>query len=220
MSKNPSVRESIASKETLDSGEHHTLGSGQRLQNFSSDEIQTTTSEAGPLHSRPTSQLKHNILPLIIFSLYATFAAYAWITICILTFRPLGLKSYGVDSVLPANKDAYFQNSTELSKIYRSSENFYRASRVINAVIIAVTIPVTSAICAGAAATYTQHRMNDFTIRQVMALANRGWTGPDIVLKLLHRNQRQKYSSSLLYIAILLHILGMNISDLEISPAY
>src|ERR1700712_1278622 len=98
MSKSPSIRESTASKETLDSGENHTLGSGQPLQNFDNDENQTTTSEAEPLDSRPTLQLKHNILLLIFFFLYATFAAYAWRTICILTFRPLGLKSYGVDS--------------------------------------------------------------------------------------------------------------------------
>lgn len=87
---------------------------------------------------------------------------FSWTIIVVLSIHLIGVHSYGVDKF------------------------YYRAAKVINTGVGALTIPLASAVCARAAVTYGQQRRHGFTVRQAAALADQGWTSPDVLLHLLH----------------------------------
>jgi hypothetical protein len=134
-------------------------------------------------------------------SIYACLALTAWILICLLAFRPLTTKHYGFHAQNPHNYaiQAKFEMSAEL----------YRAARTIQAIVTVLTIPLTSAVCSAAAVIFVQAKRKErhLTMRQMMALADKGWTDPATIVSLL-TGRGKRLSSSLLIFALLLNLFG------------
>lgn len=95
--------------------------------------------------------------------------------------------------------------------LYVKSEHIFRAAKIIQAVVSVLTIPLTSAVCSKAAVIFVQQRRQrlGFSMRQLMALADKGWTDPEVISRLIFAGWK-KYGSSFLLLAILLNLLGMS----------
>ena len=90
--------------------------------------------------------------------------------------------------------------------------------RVIQAGVSVLTIPITSAACSCAAVAFTQYsrRSAGMTMRQTIALADKGWTDPTTYLRLLFTRQGLKrYGSLFLFLAIALNVLGGILQPLQ-----
>jgi len=133
--------------------------------------------------------------------IYASLALTAWILICLLTFKPLTAKHYGFDT---RERDV-----SRLQARFTKSEEIYRAARTVQAVVGVLTIPLTSAVCSAAAVVFAQAKKQQrkLTLRQTMTLADKGWTDPTTIAKLLS-GRGKKLSSSLLICALSLNLLG------------
>lgn len=138
-------------------------------------------------------------------AIYSDLALTAWILTCLLTHDPLTIGSYEVN----VNESSYRYSAKYSHARYVKSEEIYRAARTLQAIVAVLTIPLTSAVCSAAAVTFTQAgpKQPRTTMRQLMVLADKGWTDPATILKLLF-GDRQRYASRLLIIAVLLNILG------------
>lgn len=101
-------------------------------------------------------------------------------------------------------------HDVNLQSLYARNEGWLRAARVIQAILGVITIPLTTVVCARAAVVFTQrlHKRSDLSLRQTIALADRGWTSLEVYGHLV-RGKIPKYGSSFLYIAIILNILGV-----------
>ena len=116
----------------------------------------------------------------------------------------------------------FFQNNTEcalqrpgwvLSKgDYEYNDEWRRVINVITAILGTVSLPVTSSICARGAVVYLQ-KSKDYmppkgTMRQMMALADKGWMDFEILKHSLLRRPHSVRSSFLFYCAALCGISG------------
>jgi hypothetical protein len=133
-------------------------------------------------------------------------ALYSWVILCILSRRPVTTASYAVEA------QTYNRfGDTPLQALYAQNERYYRSARIIMSIVMVMTVPMISAVCARAAVVYVQNQRDAFGLhmRQVMALADRSWTDPALYLKLVSAPRGMKrYGSRLLFLAIILHILG------------
>ncbi|KAM0722938.1 hypothetical protein Q7P37_001136 [Cladosporium fusiforme] len=155
------------------------------------------------------------ILVLALF--YTALTLFAWVILCILTYRPLvgGLKHYGVTFDGAGDYGQYINMNNSHAEIFNQSGRYFRAAEVIRSVVTILTIPLTSAVCSKAAVVYSQQRRGRaLSLRQTMALADRGWTDPHVFLKLLSGGWKQ-HASKLLFLAIFLNIFGAVIAPLQ-----
>lgn len=141
---------------------------------------------------------------------YSTLALTAWILTCLLTHNPLTASQYQFN----VNDHSYGSTAKVYHAKYAKSEEVYRAARTLQAIVAVLTIPLTSAVCSAAAVVFSQagskeHRL---TMRQMMALADKGWSDPATILKLVFGNRR-RYVSRLLIFAVLINFLGRFASD-------
>ncbi|KAL2008765.1 hypothetical protein VTN00DRAFT_6959 [Thermoascus crustaceus] len=100
-----------------------------------------------------------------------------------------------------------------IHSLYVKNETWYRTARVIQSIVVVLTIPLTSAVCSSAAVIYVQRcrhaSPSNFTIRQLMNLADKGWTDPTTYTRLLFKKGGWKcYGSGFLVLAVLLNVLG------------
>lgn len=152
---------------------------------------------------------RSSYIVLMVF-IYASLALAAWTLICITTYKPLTANDYGSFSRHPvAHPTMDIYGAKSLKAKYAKSEDIYRAARFVQAMISVTTIPLTSAVCSAAAVVYAQSRRRgrQLTMRQMMTLADKGWTDPTTIAKLLAGRGKQ-LSSSLLAYALLLNVLG------------
>ena len=161
-------------------------------------------------HARHYSTTLHRssyILVLVI--LYTALALTSWVLLCLLTFIPLTTKHYAVD----IHSNYNHVTSLIMRNLYIRSEHIFRAARIIQAIASVLTIPLTSAVCSKAAVVFVQQRRQrlGFSLRQLMVLADKGWTDPEVIWRLICAGWK-RYGSSFLYLAILLHILGKDAS--------
>jgi hypothetical protein len=155
--------------------------------------------------------LERSVYIVFLVLLYGAAALYAWATICILTHRPIGQNTYTpeweiYDFLIDQRKYTVPEN---LDLFFGRSERYLRAARVVQAVVSILTIPLTTAVCSQAAVVYVQKKrgINRPTLRQSMALGDKGWADLEILRKLFFGGWK-KYRSSLLLFALFLHILG------------
>ncbi|KAJ5610595.1 hypothetical protein N7510_007314 [Penicillium lagena] len=179
---------------------------------------QRTESNHEPKQTKPSVPLQRTVYPVFLVLLYSGAALYAWVVICILTHRPIGGVGYGLDQLNStlANPHLEFTVPEYLNKFFNKSERYLRAARVVQSLVSVVTIPLTSAVCSQAAVVYVQRKRwrNGPTLRQSMALADKGWTNIDVIIKLLLGGWK-KYSSALLFLGLFLHLLGFAISPVQ-----
>lgn len=173
----------------------------------------------------PSVPLKRTIYPVFLVLVYSTAAIYSWTIICILTYRPIGGVGYGLDQLnhtvgrRPWEWQDYLAGRGNalpdyLNKLYHKSEEYFRAARVVQSLVSVVTIPLTSAVCSQAAVVYIQRKRtsNGPTLRQSMALADKGWTDIALIGKLIS-GKWKKYSTVLLLLGLFVHLLGELILD-------
>lgn len=94
-----------------------------------------------------------------------------------------------------------------LSDAWTANERWYKAANVVWSIVSILTVPVISAVCAGAAVVFTQRTKANLTLRQLTILADHGWASPAVYGKLL-TSQRRRIMTSLLALAIGVTILG------------
>jgi hypothetical protein len=156
--------------------------------------------------------LQRSIYIVFLTFLYGAAALYAWVIICILTDHPIGGTSYGLgelDHLLDHPQLGSGTVPEYLNELFAKSERYLRAARIVQSLVTVLTIPLTSAVCSQAAVVYLQRKRgtNRPTLRQSMALADKGWTDIKILSNLMLGGWK-KYWSSLLILAALLHLLG------------
>ncbi|KAJ7366124.1 hypothetical protein DFH08DRAFT_678543 [Mycena albidolilacea] len=184
-------------------------------------ESKSLTSTLAPEGERPATSsqqwapLQYSA-SIVFFALcYATMAVIAWATTCYLSFKPIGAKHYGV-VVLYKKNDGYGSIGPKAyHQLYAQSEEWFRAARVLAAIVATLTIPVVTSVCARAAVAF--HQRQRLTLRQTMTLANKAWIEPATWLRLVGAGitGRGNFASSFLIAAIFLNLLGGIIAPLQ-----
>jgi hypothetical protein len=195
---------------TLDSDGHSVGTSATRVTTGVTAEEETLLPSQGESkpdkNARPYSSTLHRSKYTIVIALfYAALALYAWVLTCILTYKPIGARHYGVDVDNGQNDGWGWTGATYIHNLYVNSERYYRAARTIQSIVAVLTIPVASAICSRAAVIYSQ-RNSQVTMRQTMLLADKAWNDPVLIAQLPWRWRR--YGSSFLLSAMLLNAFG------------
>lgn len=151
--------------------------------------------------------LKRTPFPLILALLYATITLFSWAVHCTLTHRPIGARNYNVDFHTSAGLNDYLKGERSFDK----NERILRAARFCQGLASVLTIPLTSMVCSCAAVAFLQQRhkqdWRNTTLRQSMALADKGWNDPVLITKLMTGGWR-RYGSIFLISAIILNIIG------------
>ena len=152
--------------------------------------------------------LKRHTLALWLVSMFALVTIFAWTITCVLCFKPIQPGTY------------YDRFGKYTREQYSNNDRWRRLSRVLISLLTNVSIPVTSAICARAVAVYCQRssklRSPNLTMRQTLALADKGWTDTTTLTNLLNPNASRKTGSPLLLLSALLCGLCKN----EVNPVF
>lgn len=131
---------------------------------------------------------------------YSVVAILSWTVTCVLCYRPIGAPSY------------YDQSGTTYRAQWEISDIHRRVVSVLSSIIGSVGIPVTSAICAKAAAVHCQRtsdvRKPSLTLRQTLALADKGWSDLAVLLNVLRPGTSRRTRSPLLILSAFLVGLG------------
>lgn len=178
--------------------------------------VYTATKQASKSTSSTT--LHRSAYVLILVLLYSGLALFAWVVTCILTHRPITAKHYGAWIFNKENDGYGWTGAGYINSLYVKNENWYRTARVLQSIVSVLTIPLTSAVCSSAAVIFVQHNRKTFglSMRQVMVLADKGWTDPATYARLFLTSKGWKrYGSSFLFLTILLIILGGVISPIQ-----
>lgn len=164
------------------------------------------SSKRGQVSSDTLRRAPHIV---ILALLYATMALFSWAVLCTLSRRPVGAQSYHPNLFSEAGFNNYIENG---KKSFGENERMLRAARFGQQLASVLTIPLTSMVCSCAAVAFLQKRSKRFwpslTLRQSMALADKGWTDPVIITKLI-AGEWKRYGSLFLVLAIFLTVIGM-----------
>ena len=135
---------------------------------------------------------------------YICLALFAWISTCILSFRPFFWPTYFADTTQTLGY-------SDLGHLYSKNQRWFQATRVLQSIVSVLAIPLTSAICAKAAVVFTQRssRRTSLSLRQTMALADKGWASPATVLRASTPQGFKHIGSSFLLIAVVINLLGL-----------
>ena len=152
------------------------------------------------IHDRIAGEIKKHSLALWLIVLYAFIAILSWTITCVLCYQPIGVPSY-------------FDQSGNYSKShYETTDNWRKAASVGLSILGVISIPVTSAICAKAAAVYCQRRSDanvpTQSLRQMLALADKGWSDSSTLLDVVRPSTSRRTSSPLLILSAGLVAIG------------
>ncbi|KAJ9489022.1 hypothetical protein VN97_g4266 [Penicillium thymicola] len=175
-----------------------------------------------PDHQTPSKcRLVRSSFGLWVAGSYAALSSFSWIAIVYLTFRPISSHNLSYSTHKDAGYKAALKGLTidKADELFKENEDWIQTARVLMSFVGVFSIPAASAICASAAAVYSQRRARskraDMTIRQVMMLADRSWTNPFTYARALTPDGWKRYGSWLLAVAICVHILGFIIAPLQ-----
>lgn len=145
---------------------------------------------------------------VVLALLYATIALSSWTVLCTLSRRPIGARSYSPNLFSQAGMEDYIEGG---KKNFDRNERILRVARFGQSLASVLTIPLTSMVCSCAAVAFLQKRSQrgwpSLTLRQSMALADKGWTDPVIITKLIVGGWK-KYGSLFLVLSIFLTLIG------------
>ncbi|KAF2140108.1 uncharacterized protein K452DRAFT_299507 [Aplosporella prunicola CBS 121167] len=147
----------------------------------------------------PSRPLRYNWRPFFLLLFYIPVLVIPWVLTCILAYHPLNASSY------------YIQAGGLSPDQVSSVSSTIIAIRVLNSVASVATIPVIGAVLAQAAVVYTQKRKSDqsLTLRQTLALADRGWGDIGVLWDALRGDRGRAGAASLfLWFAALLIVIG------------
>ncbi|KAI7369172.1 hypothetical protein KC354_g2121 [Hortaea werneckii] len=164
----------------------------------------------------PSTRLKRSIYTIVIALVYSSLALFAWILLCVQSFRPITTESYRVNVL---NGSVYYDFTSHggpypQTSPYVRNEEYFQGARVVQALTSVLTIPLTSALCSKAAVAFFQRKASmGLSMRKLTTMADRGWTDPETILKVLFGGFK-RWGSSFLLFAILLNVLGAVIAPL------
>ena len=145
-------------------------------------------------------ELKKHTLALLIILVYAFVAILSWSITCVLSYQPIGVPTY------------FDQSGNYSHSHYETTDNWRKAASVGQSIVSVISIPVTSAICAKAAAVYCQRRsdakMPSLSLRQMLALADKGWTDSRTLLNVVRPSISRRTRSPLLLLSAGLVAIG------------
>ncbi|CAG8106635.1 unnamed protein product [Penicillium salamii] len=108
--------------------------------------------------------------------------------------------------------------SKATKKNFDEDERIFRAARFCQSLASVLTIPLTSMVCSCAMVGFLQKRTKQgwrsLTLRQSMTLADKGWTDPVTITKLVSGGWK-RYGSVFLIFALILNLIGASISPLQ-----
>ncbi|KAJ6439426.1 proteinrelated to secreted protein- sviceus [Purpureocillium lavendulum] len=163
----------------------------------------------------PITALHRSFYILVLASLYAVTATIVWVLTCV-------AHKNEADAREPADWHSPYYNPTwedgQLTEIHTLAHKLrngttFLAIKLVQAGLTILTIPLVSAICSQAAVAYLQrqagNRRGGATLRQAAALADKSWTSPLLILRVIcSRRARKRYGSKFLLSAIALMALG------------
>jgi hypothetical protein len=154
------------------------------------------------------STLRYRRRAVWLLGIYIPLLVVPWILTCILLHRPIGASDYYDQSGIHES----------LLTVHRRLMN---ALSVIFAITGLVTVPIISAILSEAAVVYTQKRREgqNVSIRQLFALADRGWSSLPILhesrplsFDTVHSDRRADTSSGFLWLAAAFLFISASVS--------
>ena len=149
---------------------------------------------------------KHSLALWLIF-IYASIAVASWAITCRLTHKPIQVPGY------------FDQTGSYTREQYQKSNNWRRVAKLGQSIASVLGIPITSAICTEAAVVYCQRRDDTkeprFTIRQMLALADRGWADSATLFNILRPSTRRRITSALLLFSSGLVCIGKSIISIR-----
>lgn len=144
--------------------------------------------------------LRRHTMALWLVSTFAALTIFAWTITCVLCYKPIQFGTY------------YDRTGRYTRKQYDDNNRWKKLSRVLMSLLSNISIPLTSAICARAVAVYCQCcsklRKPKLTMRQMLALADKGWTDTSVLSGLLIPYANRRMGSPLLILSALLCGLG------------
>ena len=168
--------------------------------------------------AKPWTELRRSTSVLWLWIFYASLTVFAWVTTCVLAFRPITTSFYGADI---GNLDYGLWQPATIQNMYIQNENWYRVSRVLWSIMNTLTLPLTSAICASAAVVYCQRSSesaSNLSLRKTVVLADARWLDPNLYWRLIGPRGWQRSGSRFLLIGIFLNIVGGIIGPLQEAP--
>lgn len=140
--------------------------------------------------------------------IYAAMLITAWAILIVTSRRPIGRGSYGC-----FDGQSYCRFSSE-QLVYQNAQTarYIRNAQTLLSAVSLLTIPLTSAVCAAGVIPWWQEAGRSMTLRQVITLADKGWTSPYIYYRLLAPTGWKRYGSSFIALALLLHAIGAALS--------
>lgn len=168
--------------------------------------------KAAELVRLSSTHLKRSFDMVFSCVMFAALAVAAWAITCITARRPINAHSYSYDrhwAVKHPNQFLDQQHSGAYGVI--ECENYVKASKMMQAIVAILTVPLTSAVCSQAAVVYLQRagqRGRGPTLRQAMTLADKSWTEPLVVLKMFFRWNWRRKGSRFFALAVSLTLWG------------
>ena len=152
----------------------------------------------------PAIYLPRQVYIIWLVLAYAAILCTAWIILAWTSKRPFGRSSYNC-----YDEAGYcrFRSEEQAFQNKRTLRYIADAQTLLSAVAL-LTIPLTSAVCAAAAVPWLQRRGQKMSVRQLMTLADKGWTSPYVYSKLVSASGWKRYGSSFIALALLLNALG------------
>lgn len=152
------------------------------------------------IHDRIAGAVQKHSLALWLILLYAFIAILSWTITCVLCYQPVGVPTY-------------FDQSGNYSRShYETTDNWRKAASVGLSILGVISIPVTSAICAKAAAVYCQRKSDAkeplLSLRQMLALADKGWLDSSTLLDVVRPSTSRRTRSPLLILSAGLVAIG------------
>jgi hypothetical protein len=153
------------------------------------------------------STLRYRRRAVWLLGIYIPLLVVPWILTCILLHRPIGASDYYDQSGIHES----------LLTVHRRLMN---ALSVIFAITGLVTVPIISAILSEAAVVYTQKRREgqNVSMRQLFALADRGWSSLPILhesrpvcFDTVHSDRRADASSGFLWLAAAFLVISASV---------
>lgn len=129
---------------------------------------------------------------------YAVIVLFAWAVTCIVSYKPISAETYVVHWY---NRFDEIANTVlgKVSSLLSETERYLKAARVLQLIASLLTIPVTSAVCSWAAVAFRQQHkpgQQRLTLRRSMALADKGWTDPFLIIKIFGGRGRSRNTSA------------------------
>ena len=151
-------------------------------------------------HGTVTRALRRHWRGLWLVLFFSVVTIITWTITCTLCYRSVNFATY------------YDRTGSYDKRSYEVNDWVRKVVKTAMSLLAAISIPVTSSICAKAAVVYCQkgpdNRRTSLSLRQTLALADRGWSDLRILSKLVRPGNGRRTGSLPLVVSALVCGLG------------